>query len=71
MSLYSKQIIATGNDGFIADLENPLMNLYVLAQARAKTPAVCYIGPVTRDVDRFVSARAVKAEAPAKCRPTW
>ncbi|MCC7044232.1 MAG: peptidase E [Acidobacteria bacterium] len=69
MSDHPRQIIAIGGGGFIADLENPLLDLYVLAQARTKVPAVCYIGTATGDTDRLV-ARFYTAYSRLACRPT-
>jgi len=69
MSQPLRQIIAIGGGGFIADPENPLLDLYVLAQARAKVPSVCYIGTATGDSDRLVS-RFYSAYSRLKCRPT-
>jgi peptidase E len=69
MSDHPRQIIAIGGGGFIADLENPLLDLYVLAQARTKVPSVCYIGTATGDTDRLVS-RFYTAYSRLACRPT-
>jgi peptidase E len=66
---HPRQIIAIGGGGFIADLENPLLDLYVLAQARVKVPSVCYIGTATGDTDRLV-ARFYTAYSRLACRPT-
>lgn len=65
----TRHIIAIGGGGYIADLENPLLDLYVLAQARAKVPSVCYIGTATGDSDRLVS-RFYTAYSRLACRPT-
>lgn len=65
----TRHIIAIGGGGFIADLENPLLDLYVLAQAREKVPSVCYIGTATGDSDRLV-ARFYSAYSRLACRPT-
>lgn len=62
-------IIAIGGGGYIADLENPLLDLYVLAQARTRVPSVCYIGTATGDTDRLVS-RFYTAYSRLSCRPT-
>lgn len=65
----TRHIIAIGGGGYIADLENPLLDLYVLAQARTRVPSVCYIGTATGDADRLVS-RFYTAYSRLACRPT-
>ena len=69
MTAPARHIIAIGGGGFIADLENPLLDLYVLAQARVKVPSVCFVGTATGDSDRLV-ARFYTAYSQLKCRPT-
>lgn len=69
MTTPARQIIAIGGGGYIADLENPLLDLYVLAQARSKVPSVCYIGSATGDSDRLV-ARFYTAYSRLQCHPT-
>jgi len=69
MAHHPRQIIAIGGGGYIVDLENPLLDLYVLAQARATVPSVCYVGTASGDTDRLVS-RFYTAYARLACRPT-
>jgi peptidase E len=53
-----RQIIAMGGGGFSAEPENPLLELYVLKQARRLNPSVCFIPTATGDDDPYT----VKAE---------
>lgn len=48
-----KQIIAMGGGGFSMEPENPLLDAYVISQARKKTPAVCFFPHATDDATRY------------------
>ena len=38
-----RQIIALGGGGFSMEPDNPLLDLYILKQAKKATPKVCFI----------------------------
>ncbi len=48
------QIIALGGGGFSMDLENPLLDHYVLAQTAADHPKICFIGTASGDSERYL-----------------
>jgi dipeptidase E len=48
-----KQIIAMGGGGFSMEPENPLLDAYIVSQARKKTPAVCFFPHATDDAIRY------------------
>jgi dipeptidase E len=48
-----KQVIAMGGGGFSMEPENPLLDVYILAQARKKTPSVCFFPHATDDATRY------------------
>jgi peptidase E len=42
-------IIAMGGGGFSMEPDNPLLDDYVLAQARSRKPRVCFLGRASGD----------------------
>ena len=38
-----RQIIALGGGGFSMEPDNPLLDLYILKQAKKVTPQICFI----------------------------
>lgn len=62
------QIVASGGGSFGAEPENPAQELYILAQARARNPSVCFIGTATGDSAAFV-AKFYAAFSKLRCRP--
>ena len=64
-----KQIIAMGGGGFSMEPENPLLDKYVIAQARKKTPAVCFFPHATDDATRY-SLNFYKAFSRLDARPS-
>ncbi len=48
-----KQVIAMGGGGFSMEPENPLLDVYILAQARKKTPSICFFPHATDDATRY------------------
>ena len=48
-----KQVIAMGGGGFSMEPENPLLDVYILAQARKKTPSICFLPHATDDATRY------------------
>ena len=55
-----KQIIALGGGGFSMEPENPLLDLYILEQAQAQRPKICFVGTASGDsagyIERFYTA---------------
>jgi peptidase E len=54
MSRGKRQVIALGGGGFLADPDNPALDLYILQQARARRPAVTFLGTARGDDDANV-----------------
>jgi dipeptidase E len=48
-----RQIIAMGGGGFSMEPQNPLLDQYVLDQARKKRPSVCFLPHATDDATRY------------------
>ena len=69
MAIAKRQIIAMGGGGFAAEPDNPSLDLYMLAQARKKNPAICFLPTASGDADRYV-ALFYAAFAKHRCRPT-
>jgi len=63
------QIIAMGGGGFAMEPENPALDLYILKQAKAKTPAVGFLSTATGDSDRYL-VMYYSAFNHYDCRPT-
>lgn len=63
------QIIAMGGGGFSMEPDNPLLDDYVLAQARSTKPRICFLGCASGDaasyIEKFYSAFSQQA-----CEPT-
>ena len=53
MAMSKKQIIAMGGGGFSMEPENPLLDAYIISQARKKTPEVCFFPHATDDAIRY------------------
>lgn len=51
-----KQIVAIGGGGFSSEPENPVLDLYLLDQAEASIPAVCFIPTASGDDPAYISA---------------
>ena len=51
--MIKKQVIAMGGGGFSMEPENPLLDAYIVAQARKKSPAVCFLPHATDDAPRY------------------
>jgi peptidase E len=64
-----RQIIALGGGGFTAQPENLALDRYILAQARARVPRVCFLPTATGDSDSYI-ARFYEAYAKLDCRPS-
>lgn len=49
-----KQIIAMGGGGFSMEPENPLLDLYILAQAEKERPKICFIPTASGDSKEYI-----------------
>jgi dipeptidase E len=63
------QIIAMGGGGFSMEPENPLLDDYVLAQARGSRPRICFLGTASGDAAAYVE-KFYRAFAQRGCEPT-
>lgn len=63
------RIIAMGGSSFAANPDNPRLERYIVAQARRKQPAVCFIGTATGDADVYL-VKFYAAFTRIGCRPT-
>jgi dipeptidase E len=63
MERASRQIIAMGGGG------NPALDLYVLAQARARNPSICFLATATGDADGYIE-KFYEAFNRHRCRPS-
>jgi dipeptidase E len=50
-----RQIIALGGGGFSMEPDNPLLDLYILKQAKKTTPKICFIPTASGDSDIYIS----------------
>jgi len=66
--MHKTQIIAMGGGGFSME-ENPALDLYVLAQTRKRTPAVCFLATASGDADAYIE-KFYAAFKSHPCRPT-
>jgi dipeptidase E len=55
-----RQIVSIGGGGFSMEMNNPLLDLYVLETAKKKKPKICFVGTASGDaqgyIDRFYEA---------------
>jgi len=51
--MVKKQVIAMGGGGFSMEPDNPLLDEYVIRQARKETPSVCFFPHATDDATRY------------------
>ena len=65
-----RQIIAMGGGGFSMEPDNPLLDQYILDQARRKRPSVCFLPHATDDAPRYV-LNFYKAFSNLDARPTY
>src|SRR6516225_3725051 len=63
-----RQIIALGG-GFSMEPDNPVLDLYVLRQARTARPAVTFLGTASGDADSYL-VRFYQAFSGYDCRPS-
>lgn len=50
-----RQIIALGGGGFSMEPNNPLLDLYILKQAKKANPQICFIPTASGDSDNYIS----------------
>lgn len=50
-----RQIIALGGGGFSMEPDNPLLDLYILKQAKKAKPKICFIPTASGDSDNYIS----------------
>lgn len=50
-----KQIIALGGGGFSMEPENPLLDQYILKQAKKTTPKICFLATASGDSENYIS----------------
>jgi peptidase E len=67
--MHKKQIIAMGGGGFSMEPDNAALDLYVLAQTRKRTPAVCFLATASGDADAYIE-KFYAAFKGHNCRPT-
>ena len=67
--MHKRQIIAMGGGGFSMEPDNPALDLYVLAQVRKRTPAVCFLATASGDADGYIE-KFYAAFKTHRCRPT-
>jgi peptidase E len=65
----STHIIALGGGGFGSEPENPALDRYILAQARARCPRVCFVPTASGDDAGYVE-RFEYAFSRYECRPS-
>lgn len=63
------QIIALGGGGFSMEPENLALDCYILNQARASTPNVCFVPTASGDSDNYVR-RFYESFSTLDCAPT-
>lgn len=49
-----RQIIAMGGGGFSMEEENPLLDLYILDQAKKRNPKVCFVPTASGDAEGYI-----------------
>ena len=50
-----RQIIALGGGGFSMEPDNPLLDLYILKQAKKAKPQICFVPTASGDSDNYIS----------------
>jgi dipeptidase E len=50
-----RQIIALGGGGFSMEPDNPLLDLYILAQTKKQKPKVCFVPTASGDSENYIS----------------
>jgi peptidase E len=70
MANSKRQIIAMGGGGFSMEPDNPLLDQYVIRQARKANPSVCFFPHATDDAVRY-TFNFYKAFTRLDARPTY
>ncbi|MBS1601743.1 MAG: peptidase E [Bacteroidetes bacterium] len=70
MATLRRQIVAMGGGGFSMEPDNPLLDRYVIKQARRENPSVCFFPHATDDSVRYVF-NFYKAFTRLDARPTY
>jgi dipeptidase E len=63
------QIIALGGGGFSMEPDNPLLDRYILAQARQPNPVVCFLPTASGDSESYIARFYAAFSALPCCRP--
>ncbi|MBD8038449.1 peptidase E [Solibacillus sp. A46] len=50
-----RQIIALGGGGFSMEPDNPMLDLYILKQAKKANPQICFVPTASGDSDNYIS----------------
>ena len=69
MATRSGQIIAMGGGGFSMEPQNPLLDDYVLAQSRKRTPRICFLGGASGDSSSYTE-QFYTTFSRRRCEPT-
>lgn len=64
-----RQIIALGGGGFSMEPDNPLLDLYILAQTKKQNPKVCFVPTASGDSENYIS-RFYKSFESHNCVPS-
>jgi dipeptidase E len=64
-----RQIIALGGGGFSMEPDNPLLDLYILAQTKKQNPKVCFVPTASGDSENYIS-RFYKSFESHNCAPS-
>ena len=64
-----QQIIAMGGGGFSMEPDNPILDRYVIAQARSERPKVCFLGQASGEDPNYV-LKFYRAFQKLGCIPT-
>lgn len=70
MTEIKRQVIAMGGGGFSMEPKNPLLDKYIIAQARKPQPSVCFFPHATDDAVRYVF-NFFKAFVQLDVKPTY
>ena len=70
MSEIQRQVIAMGGGGFMMEPDNPLLDRYIIEQARKPRPSVCFLPHATDDAVRS-TFRFFKAFSKFDVKPTY
>jgi peptidase E len=69
MTGQKRQVIALGGGGFSMEPDNPVLDLYVLRQARTARPAVTFLCTASGDADSYL-VKFYQAHSGYDCRPS-